>query len=103
MVTGGASGIGESILRLFHNHGAKVCFVDVQDNLAQQVLDSFAGNPDVHYLHCDVTSEDDVSRAVDFTVDKFGTLDIMVNNAGLSGLPCPDIRCVDLHDFEEVL
>ncbi|KAK4796407.1 hypothetical protein SAY86_028733 [Trapa natans] len=102
LVTGGASGIGESIVRLFHKHGAKVCFADVQDNLAQEVLESFTGNPNVHYLHCDVTSEEDVSRAVDLTVDKFGTLDIMVNNAGISGIPCPDIRNVDMRDFEKV-
>ncbi|GLU09465.1 hypothetical protein SLE2022_334330 [Rubroshorea leprosula] len=68
IVTGGASGIGESIVRLFHRHGAKVCIVDVQDNL----------------------------------VNKFGTLDIMVNNAGVSGTPCPDIRNYDLSEFEKV-
>ncbi|XP_031377734.1 xanthoxin dehydrogenase isoform X2 [Punica granatum] len=102
LVTGGASGIGESIVRLFHKHGAKVCFVDVQDNLGQRVLDYFAGDPNIHYLYCDVTSEEDVSRAVNLTVERFGTLDIMVNNAGLSGPPCPDIRHSDMLDFEKV-
>ncbi|KAF2323781.1 hypothetical protein GH714_036898 [Hevea brasiliensis] len=66
LITGGASGIGESIARLFHKH------------------------------------EDEVRSAIDFTVDKFGTLDIMVNNAGLSGPPCPDIRNVDLSDFKKM-
>ena len=80
LVTGGATGIGESIVRLFHKHGAKVCLVDMQDNLGLQVCESLNGDPNICYLHCDVTVEDDVSRAVDFTVDKYGTLDIMVNN-----------------------
>ncbi|XP_062115634.1 (+)-borneol dehydrogenase 2 isoform X2 [Humulus lupulus] len=102
LVTGGATGIGESIVRLFHKHGAKVCFVDIQDNLGQRVCESLGGDPNACYFHCDVTKEDDVSRAVDFTVDKFGTLDIMVNNAGISGSPCKDIRNADLKEFEKV-
>jgi xanthoxin dehydrogenase len=102
VVTGGATGIGESIVRLFHKHGAKVCIVDLQDNLGQHVCDTLGGEPNTFYFHCDVTKEDDVCRAVDFTVDKFGTLDIMVNNAGLSGSPCPDIRNADISEFEKI-
>lgn len=102
MVTGGATGIGESIARLFHKEGAKVCIADLQDNLGQNVCESLGGEPSAYYFHCDVTIEDDVRCAVDFTVDKFGTIDIMVNNAGLSGPPCPDIRNAELSDFEKV-
>ncbi|XP_031284928.1 xanthoxin dehydrogenase [Pistacia vera] len=102
LVTGGATGIGESIVRQFHKHGAKVCIVDVQDNLGQLVSDSLNGDPKACFFHCDVTKEEDVHSAVDFAVDKFGTLDIMVNNAGISGSPCPDIRNVDLSEFEKV-
>ncbi|KAH7570576.1 hypothetical protein JRO89_XS05G0138800 [Xanthoceras sorbifolium] len=102
LVTGGATGIGESIVRLFHQHGAKVCIVDVQDNLGQLVCESLGGDPNTCFFHCDVSMEDDVRSAVDFTVNKFGTLDIMVNNAGLSGSPCPDIRNVELSEFEKV-
>ncbi|EEF49595.1 xanthoxin dehydrogenase [Ricinus communis] len=102
LVTGGSTGIGESIVRLFHKHGAKVCLVDLDDNLGQNVCKSLGGEPNICYFHCDVTVEDEVQRAVDFTVDKFGTLDIMVNNAGLSGPPCSDIRCTELSDFQKV-
>ncbi|XP_021899537.1 xanthoxin dehydrogenase [Carica papaya] len=102
LVTGGASGIGESIVRLFYKHGAKVCIVDAQDDLGQNVCKSLGSNPDVCFFHCDVAVEDDVCRAVDFVVNKFGTLDIMVNNAGISGNPCSDIRNYDLSEFERV-
>ncbi|KAF4348791.1 hypothetical protein G4B88_004515 [Cannabis sativa] len=102
LVTGGATGIGENIVRLFHKHGAKVCFVDIQDNLGQLVCEKLGGDPNVCYFHCDVTIEDDVSRAVDFAVEKFGTLDIMINNAGISGSPCKDIRNADLAEFDKV-
>ncbi|XVF24214.1 hypothetical protein REPUB_Repub13aG0108400 [Reevesia pubescens] len=103
LVTGGATGIGESIVRLFHKHGAKVCVVDVQDNLGQQVSQSLGGDPNVCFFHCDVTIEEEVHSAVDFAVNKFGALDIMVNNAGLSGPAYDDIRNYDLSDFEKVM
>ncbi|XP_057526612.1 (+)-borneol dehydrogenase 2 [Amaranthus tricolor] len=102
LVTGGATGIGESIVRLFHKHGAKVCIVDINDNAGQRLLDSLCGDPNICFFHCDVTKEDDVKRAVDFTAEKFGALDIMVNNAGLAGPPTNDIRNVELADFEKV-
>ncbi|XP_075646788.1 xanthoxin dehydrogenase-like [Castanea sativa] len=102
LVTGGATGIGESVVRLFHKHGAKVCIVDVQDKLGQDVSDTLGGEPNTCYFHCDVSKEDDVCSAVDFTVNKFGTLDIMVNNAGLSGSPCSDIRNADITEFEKI-
>ncbi|GFY92182.1 NAD(P)-binding Rossmann-fold superfamily protein [Actinidia rufa] len=91
LVTGGATGIGESIVRLFLEHGAKVCVVDIQDNLGQHLCETLGGEPNTCFFHCDVTIEDNVRRAVDFAVEKFGTLDIMVNNAGLGGSPSPDI------------
>lgn len=100
LVTGGASGIGESIVRLFHRHGAKVCVVDIQDDLGQRLCETIGG--DTCFYHCDVTIEDDVRAAVDFAVEKFGVLDIMINNAGLTGPPCPDIRNVDMSAFEKV-
>lgn len=102
LVTGGATGIGESIVHLFLKHGAKVCFVDVQDDLAQKLCDTLGGDQNVCFVHCDVTKEDEVSRAVDFTVAKFGTLDIMVNNAGMGGPPCADIRNVEVSTFEKI-
>lgn len=101
LVTGGASGIGESIVRLFHRHGAKVCIADIQDNLSQHLHDALGGGPHITFCHCDVTVEDDVRRAVDHTVDRFGTLDILINNAGMSGPPCPDIRDFHLSVFEK--
>uniref|UniRef100_A0A5B7CBA5 Putative xanthoxin dehydrogenase n=1 Tax=Davidia involucrata TaxID=16924 RepID=A0A5B7CBA5_DAVIN len=102
LVTGGATGIGESIVHLFHKHGAKVCVADIQDDLGQHLCETLDGNLNTCYFHCDVTIEDDVCRAVDFTVKNFGTLDIIVNNAGLAGPPSPDIRNVDTSVFERV-
>lgn len=100
LVTGGANGIGESIVRLFHKHGAKVCVVDTNDHLGQQLCQTLGDN--TLFFHGDVTVEEDISHAVDLAVNNFGTLDIMVNNAGLSGPPCADIREFPLSIFEKV-
>lgn len=100
LVTGGATGIGESIVRLFHKHGAKVCIVDIDDHLGQHLSQTLG--PTTRFIHADVAIEDDISRAIDFSVSNFGTLDIMVNNAGMGGPPCPDIREFPISTFEQV-
>ncbi|XP_031490422.1 zerumbone synthase-like [Nymphaea colorata] len=103
IVTGGARGIGRTTAELFHQHGAKVIIVDVLDELGQSVC-AARGDPDGFlYSHCDVTVEADVAAAVDLALARFGRLDIMVNNAGVSGAgDRHDIREVDLDGFRRV-
>ncbi|ONK65410.1 uncharacterized protein A4U43_C07F36810 [Asparagus officinalis] len=102
LITGGASGLGESITRLFRSHGAKVCVADIQDDLGQNVCESLGGESYACFIHCNVTVEDDVQHAVDFTVENFGTIDIIVNNAGITGNKVTDIRNVDFNEFKKV-
>ncbi|XVE75902.1 hypothetical protein DITRI_Ditri12bG0129000 [Diplodiscus trichospermus] len=83
LITGGASGIGESTARLFVQHGAKVLIADIQDDLGQSVCQDI-GDQSISYVHCDVTSDSDVGNAVGLAVSKYGKLDIMFNNAGIS-------------------
>lgn len=104
LVTGGATGIGEAIVRLFMEHGAKVCIADIQDEAGQQLRDALGGDGEgVMFVHCDVTSEEDVSRAVDAAAERFGALDVMVNNAGVTGTKVTDIRAVDFAEARRVL
>ncbi|XP_020590726.1 zerumbone synthase [Phalaenopsis equestris] len=102
LVTGGASGIGETIVRLFLSHGAKVCIADIQDEAGLNLCESLGGDQLVSFLHCDVTVEDDVQNAVNFVAEKYGTIDIMVNNAGVSGNRVTDIRNVTFDEFKSV-
>ncbi|XP_010922187.1 zerumbone synthase [Elaeis guineensis] len=101
-VTGGASGIGESISRLLRKHGAKICVIDIQDDLGHRLCKSLGGEPNACFFHCNVTVEDDVHRTIDLIVEKHGTIDIMVNNAGITGKMVPDIRKVNLDEFKKV-
>ncbi|XP_011046905.1 PREDICTED: secoisolariciresinol dehydrogenase-like [Populus euphratica] len=80
LITGAASGIGESAARLFVQHGAKVVIADIQDELGHSVCNEIGSD----YVHCDVTSEIDVQNAVETTISKYGKLDIMFSNAGIA-------------------
>ncbi|KAK8712042.1 hypothetical protein V6N13_147294 [Hibiscus sabdariffa] len=86
LITGGASGIGESTAKLFVQHGAKVVIADIQDDLGTSICEHLGGNETISYVHCDVTSDSDVRDAVDLAVSKYGKLDIMFNNAGVGRL-----------------
>ncbi|CAI0391680.1 unnamed protein product [Linum tenue] len=111
IITGGASGIGESTARLFVHHGAKVLIADVQDKLGQSLADKLGqslamdlGPPEiVSFVHCNVTSDSDLENAVDTAVSRYGQLDIMYNNAGIGGNLDTTILNSDNADFKKVL
>ncbi|WNM31346.1 3-oxoacyl-ACP reductase FabG [Streptomyces sp. Li-HN-5-11] len=86
VVTGGTSGIGLAITRLLAERGLRVvvCGRDEQ-RLAATVKELRGENLDVHGEVCDVRSTSQVSAFVRSTVDRFGRVDVLVNNAGRSG------------------
>lgn len=83
LVTGGAQGIGRSIVLALADAGANVAIVDINAQAAGSVADEVATRG-VGGLAAvaDLTKRDQVERAVKQTVDRFGTLDVLVNNAG---------------------
>ncbi|CAI9781401.1 unnamed protein product [Fraxinus pennsylvanica] len=102
LITGAATGIGESTARLFAKHGAKVLVADVNDKLGEKVCKEL-GASSASFVHCDVTKESDVEAAVNTAVDKFGKLDIMYNNAGIGGIPNPSILEIEKSEFEKII
>jgi NAD(P)-dependent dehydrogenase (short-subunit alcohol dehydrogenase family) len=77
IVTGAASGIGESTARELARNGVKVLIADIKDGTP------VASEIDGIFLEADVTEADQVKGAVDRVVDEWGRLDVMVNNAGI--------------------
>lgn len=72
IVTGGASGIGETTARVFANEGTRVVVIaDIQDALGEQVAASI-GDQRCIYVHCDVTDEDQVRSLIQSTVNTYG-------------------------------
>ena len=80
VITGGASGIGEGVVRHFVDEGAAVVIADIQDDAGSALAEQLG--PRVVFQHTDVTCEEDVANVVDRAVREFGRLDCMYNNAG---------------------
>ena len=79
LVTGGASGFGAEIVLSYAREGARVVILDLNGNGAQKIADAAGGRAIA--VAGDVTKQSDIDAAVKRTVDTFGKLDIVVNNA----------------------
>jgi NAD(P)-dependent dehydrogenase (short-subunit alcohol dehydrogenase family) len=91
LITGAASGMGQSEALVFAREGARVAVADLLEVEGRQVVDKIAaGGGEARFVKLDVTSETDWEKAVETTVGAFGRLDILVNNAGISGTFDPD-------------
>ncbi|QRY62192.1 3-oxoacyl-ACP reductase FabG [Gordonia sp. PDNC005] len=84
VITGAAQGIGLAIARRFVDEGARVVLGDLNAEQVESAAASFADSGTAVGVACDVTSGDDVARLVDTAVTTFGSLDVMVNNAGIT-------------------
>jgi NAD(P)-dependent dehydrogenase (short-subunit alcohol dehydrogenase family) len=82
IVTGGASGFGKGIVHKFIAEGASVLIADLSSDAGNALVSELG--PSAHFLRADVTSRDDWALLLQTAIDKFGGLDIVVNNAGAS-------------------
>lgn len=86
IITGAAAGIGRSCAEVFAQKGAKVVVSDLPDSAGEEVAASLREQDfEAIFIPCDVSNSDDVQNLVRQTVKHFKTLDIAVNNAGISG------------------
>lgn len=82
IVTGAASGFGLSITQHFVLHGAKVILADLNSEGGTRIA---ASNPDsMHFVQMNVAKAEDWERCLKEAVEKFGRVDVLVNNAGTS-------------------
>ncbi|MFD1067364.1 3-hydroxybutyrate dehydrogenase [Oceanobacillus locisalsi] len=83
-ITGAASGIGYEVGNAFAKNGAKVALSDVNaDKVMEASEDLRKKGYDCIGLKCDVTSEEGLKQALDYTEEKYGRIDVLINNAGL--------------------
>ncbi len=97
IVTGGGGGFGEGIARMFAAEGAHVVVADLNAEAAQRVASEISGLA----VAGDVSKGEDVARMVQAAIDRFGGLDIVVNNAGTTHRNGP-ILDVDEESFDRV-
>ncbi len=90
IVTGAALGLGRAIALRMAEEGAKVAVLDVLDADGEKFAEELRGRGfGAAYWHCDVSREAEVAQCFAAAVAKFGRLDIVVNNAGVSGANKP--------------
>ncbi len=101
IITGGAGGIGVAAGTLFAQEGAKVLLVDLDEPALQQAVAAI-DHANVSYAIADVTQPEEVDGYVRSAVERYGGLDILLNNAGIEGQLNPIIAC-PLEVFDQVM
>ena len=105
IITGAASGIGKATAKLFAEHGAKVVVADIdKDGGSQTVTQIQNGGNEAIFVETDVTLKVNTEKMVAQTVETYGKLDILFNNAGIAmRLPVAELpeedwhRCLDVN------
>ncbi|MEV5649577.1 SDR family oxidoreductase [Nocardia sp. NPDC052254] len=82
IVTGGAGGIGRGIVRAFAKEGARILFVDIDDDSGRELERELDGAGS--YLHADISLESSAAEIVTAAIDRFGSVHVLVNNAHAS-------------------
>ena len=101
IVTGGASGIGLGTVKRFLEEDARVVIADVNAEVGASVAGELGAA--AVFKQTDVSRPESIAALVDFTVEKFGGLHIMFNNAGISGARHARLFDEDFADFEQVM
>ena len=94
LVTGCSTGLGVQMAKALANQGAKIVALARRENMIKQVAEDIAAEFGVEtfYVPCDITDTDRVNAAVDAILEKFGRIDILINNAGTGAVaPAEDI------------
>ncbi|ART64310.1 SDR family NAD(P)-dependent oxidoreductase [Kushneria marisflavi] len=99
MVTGAGSGIGEAAARRFASEGAKVVLIGRTKEKLDRVADSIDGETLVHVA--DVSDGDAMNQLVTDVVNRFGRIDVLVNNAGVA--PGGKVHEADVNDWKQVM
>ena len=101
VVTGGALGLGYAIAEVFIAEGARVVLGDLDLERTRAAADALGGADVAHAVRCDVTSTADVDGLVAAAMAEFGSLDVMVNNAGITR--DATLRKMTEEQFDEVI
>ena len=83
IITGGAQGIGLAVARRFLDDGARVVIADKDEDAGSEAMSMLGELGAARFIHCDVSDRLSVRNLVAGTVDAFGQIDVLVNNAGI--------------------
>lgn len=83
IITGSGAGIGEATALLFAKEGAKVCCIDISEAALAVVENIKSSGGEAIYIQGDVSEEEDMKNVIDKTIETYGQIDILFNNAGI--------------------
>ncbi len=103
IVTGGSLGIGAGCVRVFAHEGANVSILDINEKAGLKLAEELnaTGPGRVHVIQCDVSRPQQIQAAVEETVNRFGRLDCLINNAGVHP-PATSIDDTSIEDLERL-
>lgn len=101
IVTGGANGIGRGTAEIFVEEGARVVIADLDCDKGEALAADLGDS--VRFKRTDVSSKEDIQALVDFALDTFGDLDVLVNNAAIIGTIHQRLLDDDFDDFDAVM
>ena len=82
IVTGGSRGIGEGIVKRLYNEGAEIIIADIREELAENLIKDLDHNQ-ISFFQTDLSQEEEIKKLMDYTKTKWGSLDFLINNAGI--------------------
>jgi len=102
-ITGGASGIGASMVKAFVQQKAKVAFIDLDQNMAENLIKSLSSTSidNIWFRAIDVTNAELLQQAISDAAEHFGNLDILVNNVGNDNRQ--NIDTISAHDWHKCM
>ena len=101
IVTGAAQGIGYAIAKRFLREKARVIIADVDEKAGQEAISALTKIGNARYVHCDVAQRLDVHNLVAGTIDEYGRIDVLVNNAGI--VSAGDFLTLSEEEFDRVM
>ena len=82
IVTGGSRGIGAGIVKRLFNEGAEIIIADIVENLAKELIEEL-NTKKIIFIQTDLSKEEEIIKLFDLTKNHWGSLDILINNAGI--------------------
>ena len=103
LVTGGGQGIGKAIASQFLAAGLKVAIAEIDAEAGQETVLEYRSLGEIHWIQTDIANEIEAKRAIAETVETFGRLDILVNNAALADPENAPITQLSLEAWNQVI
>ena len=82
IITGGSRGIGEGIVKRLYDEGSEIIIADIRKELAENLINNLDKNQ-VSFFQTDLSKEEEIKKLMEFTKSKWGSLDFLINNAGI--------------------